>query len=286
MKNKIEQFENHLTEKGYSKSSCSLYCYFIDKFLEYVENKGFNEEKTDYRLVLKYVTFLRRTNNDRSIISHLNALKHYFNFIGFAYNPIKIKMSRTQTIVPTNTLTREQLQKVYDEFPCGDRPTQVRNKVLFGLFVFQGIRSKEVKLITVGCIDLEGNTINIPNSNKSNGRILQLDKSQLKLLKEYLGKSRTQISCKGISDSLFVTQSGKNNIKGILNQMYPKLGKLPLRPTLDLIRTSVIKNWLKQHDLRIVQYMAGHRYISSTERYLQPDAKRLRGMIEQYHPIQ
>ena len=34
------------------------------------------------------------------------------------------------------------------------------------------------------------------------------------------------------------------------------------------LRQSVITEWLKEKGLRQVQYMAGHRYVSNTERYL------------------
>src|SRR5690606_7760053 len=37
------------------------------------------------------------------------------------------------------------------------------------------------------------------------------------------------------------------------------------------LRTSIIINWLMNHSLRKVQYMAGHRYISSPEKYFQDD---------------
>lgn len=254
--------------------------------MEYAKNKGFKEDKTDYKIVLKYITFLRRTNNDRSIISHLNALKHYFNFIGVAYNPIKIKMSRTQTIVPTNTLSKQQLLKIYNEFPCSDIPTDIRNKVLMGLFIFQGLRSKEIRLLTIYCVDFDGNTVKIPKSNKSNGRILKLDSPQIKLLKKYMDASRKSIIGNNTTNLLFVTGRANHSIKGILNQIYPILKKLPYRPSMGLIRTSVIKNWLELYDLRMAQYLAGHRYISSTERYLQMDAKQLKGIVEQFHPIQ
>ncbi|MCP4311758.1 MAG: integrase [Bacteroidetes bacterium] len=33
------------------------------------------------------------------------------------------------------------------------------------------------------------------------------------------------------------------------------------------IRTSVITHWLKEQNLRQMQYMAGHKHVSSTERY-------------------
>jgi integrase/recombinase XerD len=51
------------------------------------------------------------------------------------------------------------------------------------------------------------------------------------------------------------------------------------------IRASVITHWLKQYNLRQVQYMAGHRFISSTERYLAGQIEELQEEIDNYHPI-
>jgi site-specific recombinase XerD len=54
---------------------------------------------------------------------------------------------------------------------------------------------------------------------------------------------------------------------------------------LKQIRNSVVVNWLRQHNLRKVQYLAGHRYISSTERYQQDDLESLHKTINIYHPF-
>jgi site-specific recombinase XerC len=51
------------------------------------------------------------------------------------------------------------------------------------------------------------------------------------------------------------------------------------------VRTSVITHWLKQYNLRQVQYMAGHRYVSSTEGYLVNQMEDLQADIDQFHPF-
>ena len=51
------------------------------------------------------------------------------------------------------------------------------------------------------------------------------------------------------------------------------------------VRTSVITHWLKQYNLRQVQYMAGHRYVSSTERYKINDLDDLKEDISKYYPL-
>ncbi|OEK09122.1 hypothetical protein A8C32_13505 [Flavivirga aquatica] len=51
------------------------------------------------------------------------------------------------------------------------------------------------------------------------------------------------------------------------------------------IRTSVIIHWLKQNGLRKAQYLTGHKYISSTERYQQDDLESLHETINNFHPL-
>jgi hypothetical protein len=51
------------------------------------------------------------------------------------------------------------------------------------------------------------------------------------------------------------------------------------------VRTSVITFWIKTYGLRKAQYMAGHRYISSTENYLPNDLEDLIEDINTLHPF-
>jgi len=51
------------------------------------------------------------------------------------------------------------------------------------------------------------------------------------------------------------------------------------------LRASVIVKWLKQHNLRQVQHLAGHRYISSIKSYQQNDMEGLKEEVQQYHPL-
>jgi len=51
------------------------------------------------------------------------------------------------------------------------------------------------------------------------------------------------------------------------------------------IRASVIVDWLKHYNLRQVQYMAGHRYVSSTERYQANNLENLKSQVEKFHPL-
>ena len=47
----------------------------------------------------------------------------------------------------------------------------------------------------------------------------------------------------------------------------------------------MILHWLTQQKEREVQYMAGHKYISSTERYVRQEMGSLTDQLAKYHPF-
>jgi len=51
------------------------------------------------------------------------------------------------------------------------------------------------------------------------------------------------------------------------------------------VRQSVIAEWLKTKDLRMAQYMAGHKYVSTTERYQVNNLEDLEEALNKYHPL-
>ena len=78
-----------------------------------------------------------------------------------------------------------------------------------------------------------------------------------------------------------------NRISCLTTPVFKELRKLNLRVTnLKQIRASVITLWVMKYDLRTAQIKAGHRYISTTESYLENDHTEMHEEIEMYHPIQ
>ncbi|MCB0478093.1 MAG: hypothetical protein KDC84_08015, partial [Crocinitomicaceae bacterium] len=71
----------------------------------------------------------------------------------------------------------------------------------------------------------------------------------------------------------------------IIQQMDLELKKQSNYKNLYQLRHSVVMNWIKRHNLRQVQYNSGHRYISTTEKYLESDYEPLRLLILEKHPM-
>ena len=152
--------------------------------------------------------------------------------------------------------------------------------------IHQAVHAGELRRLETSHIDFDKGEIHIPGTRRSNSRELKLHPSQIIPLHTYvlqtrpaLSLSKGQLSPKG--DWLF-----SGNMNNILNQIIKNLQKInPEIKSANQIRSSVIMQWLRQHNIRQVQYMAGHRHISSTERYRQEDIEGLQEALLKYHPI-
>ena len=85
---------------------------------------------------------------------------------------------------------------------------------------------------------------------------------------------------------MFTSVNGSGNLKNSLYHLFCFIKKVnPEVKSAGQLRQSVIAYWLKSHNLRQVQYMAGHRWVSSTERYRLDNLEGLQAELDRYHPL-
>lgn len=165
---------------------------------------------------------------------------------------------------------------------------QTRNQVITGLLIYQGLSAGELYKLQAADIDLQGATISVPPTHRTNSRILSLRSSQILSLYQYIEQDRAKL-IKTKTQALLITSRGTaESGSGILHLVRSQAQFFPHRKlNPQTIRMSVITNWLKSGlDLRKVQYMAGHKKPSSTERYKQSQVEALKGWIDRFHPLQ
>jgi len=89
-----------------------------------------------------------------------------------------------------------------------------------------------------------------------------------------------------IKEKIFFNESGSKSLKNSMYHLFRSVNKLnPKISSGKVIRSTVIAEWLKGYDIRIVQYMAGHRWVSSTERYNVFNLEELKESLKKYHPM-
>ena len=136
---------------------------------------------------------------------------------------------------------------------------------------------------------LKEGKIEIPGGKKSNHRFMELESHQVLNLYDYMLQARPEILKESgkQTDQLFISLTvGKSTISNLVNSFLKPLRRMyPQLKNAKQIRASVITKWLKTYNLREVQHLAGHRYISTTESYQQNDMEGLKEEINQYHPL-
>lgn len=258
-------------------------------FEKWAEEKGINPAKATYKQLLNYIDHCReKGNTPQTLAQKCQVLKHYFNYKGRGANPatglqIQGKMHR----LPKATLSMEELNALYERYnPPG--PTGRRDKVMLGLAVFQGAGLTELAAIELKDVNLEKGCIYLPGAARSNGRLLELKAGQLPLLQDYLINARPALMQyrKIPTERLIISKGTSVNLNNTAANCMKKLKEInPKAKDFKQLRISVISHWVKEHGLRKAQYMAGHRYVSSTEKYRGGHLDDLQERLDKYHPL-
>ena len=294
----MSNYREYLQKESYSITTVATYLIEVEKFKKWCKRRKTTPTEIDYKSLLQYPKYLTRKGNSKKTINHkLATLKTYFNYlIKESYridNPAEsIVITGVKRKLHYNLLESEELEDLYYSFETHNikdayhRLTAKRNKVIVGLMVYQGLNTNALIRLELEHIEVYKGKIRIPRTKRTNTRELELKPWQVIELLEYIKEVREEIKeRKNIeSERLFIPNNARlgNTVLAINKKLKAYNQKVE---NIHQIRASVITNWTKQYNLRKVQYLAGHRYISSTEQYLQDDLENMQEIINLYHPI-
>ena len=305
----LEQFSEWLTIKGFTSSTVQGLTKTVNAFLNWIDPQNIEAENVSYNDVLGYINYKKKQGNKpRTLILIVNALNHFYRFLQSEHqlneNPASnVQIKGIKRKVLQEILTPEELETIYKSYSIEKRayeqgkkvPPQAnnelarkRNKIILGLIIYQGIRTEELAKLELQDLQLREGKINIQRSKRTECRILKLESHQIYDLMDYVHTIRKQIleATKKESTKVFISVGTSLNFHNIMQKLVKSI-QVNNKKIKDIkhIRTSVITNWLKVHNLRRVQYMAGHRYVSSTEAYQINNIEELQDDIKKYHPI-
>lgn len=308
-------FTNYLYEKGLSHSTVKTYHRLALEFITWLDSQNTEAENVNGKDIMAYMQHLQKkghVNFTRNL--HLNIIKHFFNWqIANGHrenNParhIKIRGNKGQTLYPI--LSPQELDSLYQNYEVPNdqhkkakcnwfkkyKLSRQRNKTIIGLMLWQGLITPEINNLKLTDVKLREGKIFISSSRKSGGRTLELKPHQIIELMEYQLTTRAELLKyqSENTDNFFVsvpaagkTKGGRDDSFNVWKRLSSELKKInPRFVNFKQVRASVITIWLSQYNLRQVQYMAGHKYVSTTERYLVNQVEDLQNDIEKYHPV-
>lgn len=286
------ELDDYLKSKGYSSSSVASYLRGVSYFKDWLEGEQMEIEEVSYQDGLAYLNYLKRKGlTQKSRYHYLMAVNHYYEYLIAEHqldkNPLtRIKIRPGKRTQIYQVIEPQELHRIYASYPA-ETNQEKRNKAMLGLFIYQGLQAGEVYQMEVEQVKMKEGMIKVYGSRRSNERTLQLEPFQVMEMYEYVMKVREEILTRSKEETqrLFIGTEGGQSPSHYLSRVMRTLRKSNPNLTTQQIRASVIVKWLKQYNLRKAQYLAGHRYVSSTEKYLQNEVEGLKQEIEQYHPL-
>ena len=318
----MNEFIAYLQSKNHSQATQKEYLRNVNLFLNWYKVEPINCQKKDILNYLEHLqTHKKQENATRN--NTLIALKHYFAFLHkteqISQNPcLFLKLYGTKKRHLYKIYTTGELEQLYDDFyhtfirnfndnhnlsrPFGIPQNQEqqaflsrqRNYVMFGILVFQGLATNELQKITLDDIDLNKAKITIQGSKKSNPRTLNLNASQIGFLINYIENIRPKFFkyCNPTQKLFFIlpqiskTKTSSENLKNVFIGLKKQVGSIDQKFLQFMqIRASVITVWIKTTGLRKAQYLAGHKSITATEKYVINNLENLTQDLTKFNPF-
>jgi len=302
-----DDFEKYLQVLGHSATTIHGHLSALRYLATWAEKENLEVCQISYTELLSFTKHCQNKGASKPTVNkYLRSVKHYFNHLieqGSAKeNPAQYLQLKG---IPRNKLydifTPLELESIYNRFCNKDFTSKrygtlkkvhelehLRNKVIVGMLVYQGLRSDEIIHLRTEDVKLRKGMIEVPEIKNGNAREMKLEACQIMELHQYMTEGRKEILAitNQQTEKLFINTGTGPNLHNTLHKLAQQLSAVePRAKNLKQLRASVITKWLKLYNLRQVQYLAGHKWISSTEEYLQNEMEGLQEEINRYHPL-
>jgi len=314
---KTQGFKNYLEGRNFTPQNIHKSVNGVEQFFKWANTEAEQVTKPDILRYLKYLKDQKMVQNTTRR-NYLAVLNHYFNYLlktgQVDKNPcnlLKIRGQKRKTMY--YIYSEQELETLFDNYyHCfvrnfddshykGEQQKELsalsreRNAVILSILTNQGATTGEIEKLEINDLDLTKATLKIRGGRHSNERIIPLKAAQIGLFINYLQNIYPQLFEYQVnkSDKLFLLlpQGCKKQTKNeLLHNVFWNLAAQVKSIDKQFfnflqVRASVITNWLKTTNLRKTQYLAGHRFVSSTESYLPNNTDNLIDDINKMHPF-
>jgi len=278
----MKAFKTYLIKSKFTGATIDDCLRNLNSFSSWCEDEKLNIIKINYSDLLSYIKTLRKNDfSNNTINQKINSIRQFYKFKiqqgKIKTNPalnLNLKgKTKKKLFTPLKDYEMDNIyQYMLDYDPQNNRKSLFvikRDAVLLGFIIYQCLSNKDLAILQTKDINLKQGTIYIPATKRSNERILQLNANQILPLINYLNDINEEQLFKGRMNDI---------IQAIFKKLKPKI-------SMQQLRSSRIALWLKQHNIRQVQYYAGFKLLSSIEYYTEQQIDGLKKEVEKYFPL-
>ncbi len=280
-------------ERNYSKYTIGQYEHEIKDFFMFMSEQAIMEVKdVQYLDARLYLTKLyERKLAKKTMAKKISCLRSFYKFLLreklVDSNPFTlVSIPKTEKRLP-QFFYESELQLLFQSCET-ETPLGQRNKAILELLYATGIRVSECCQIRISEVDFFLSTVLIHGKGNKQ-RYLPFGSIAKKSLELYINSGRKKlISENDHHDVLFVNHRGGpltvRGVRKILNSMIEKsalTGHIHPHMLRHSFATHLLNNGA---DLRSVQELLGHAFLSSTQIYTHVTNERLRKTYMEHHP--
>lgn len=267
-----KKFIDHL--QGQNKSSSTLVAYKkdIEQLLDHMAKSGV-ELVTQIELphLEGFMGKLAKENyTPKSISRKTNATKTFFRFL-VEMGHVKQNVAELLKHPKVEIKAPRILSKIEYRALRDTAKDDLRSYAMIEVLLQLGLTISELADMKLDDLKMsaDNGNLSVPKRNNKESRNVPLNKSAVEAIKKYLDEERPKLE-KAIH--VFITKTGKpllvRNIRSTINR-YFKLAGVERAKVNDLRHTFVAHHLSAGVNIMVVSKAAGHKRISTTERYLQ-----------------
>jgi integrase/recombinase XerD len=280
MKLDIDAFLQYLTQgKGYSQNTLAAYRNDLTQMAAFITAEQAKGLIQSYDGLLK--SYLLKLREKRySVATTARKVASAKSFFKFMVDSGRMKENPTQNLPSPqvskhklNFLSSSEYQKLLAEPAKLSTPEAKRDVVMLELLYATGLRISELVALNVKNIDLEQNCVHINSKRK-----VPFDHRLSLILGNFLRNARLDLLYDEREEALFLNRRGKRLTRQGFWQIikgYASKAGLGGKVTPQTLRHSFARRKLQNGiELRQLQQLLGHAYISSTRVYKQSAPRR------------
>jgi len=291
MEELIREYLNYLSvERGLAQNTIQAYGGDVYGYMSFLRDRGISSpdeiSRTD---IINFLASLKGRLSPSSVSRKVAAIKTFHKFLvreGLTENfpTLDLRFPKTSKKLPF-VLSVEEVEMLLTQ-PKGQHPLKLRDKAILEVLYASGVRVSELVAMDVDDVDFKEGCVRCMGKG-SKERIVPLGTYALEALSNYVRQGRPKLVKALHIPVLFVNARGRRLTRqgcwNILKKYAIQVGLKNIHP--HTLRHSFATHLLEAGaDLRAVQEMLGHAFISTTQIYTSLTRQDLKEIYLETHP--
>ena len=293
-KSYIKSYQSYLRiERGLSKNTIDNYTFDIERLCLFLDENSISLSPININeeTIQLFIYSVAKEVNARSQARIISGLKSFFTYMLFedyrTDNPLElIETPRIGRKLP-DTLSLIDIDRLIAAIDLSSNEGE-RNRAILETLYGCGLRVSELVSLKISDLFFDEGFIKITGKGNKQ-RFVPIGSITQNYIEIYKNSVRTHVNIqKGHEDTLFLNRRGRQLTRAMIFTIIKDLAvKIDLNKIISphTFRHSFATHLLENGaDLRSIQLMLGHEYITTTEIYVHLDRKHLSEIMNSFHP--